>query len=374
MSLPTVTLNQAFHYHPGTHGLTEEVLYDALPLSTEDAVPVLSGSEDNLSPLAAIRPRARNNKGKDVVYFTGPAIVLTKDGSAGLMTFWPSGTFTINHHACVLKLRKDCADVIEPEWFALQYRSRLQTYASSQSDNRVLSSEWFDKVRFEIPPMDTQRRVLAKKHELARHLSALTRFRDAAAELRAAQILTPPRCTVVQLGDVLRIVGGNSGLTEEAIYNNWPVGDEAAVSVLSGATSDSKSMGNISGKALVGSKRLKVATGPACVVARKGRAGSTRFVPEGLAFAINDDAYVLTPTKAWRSRIDLRWIGAYLEPLLTQGATSKSDNATLAKSSMERLAIRIPDLAWQRRASEAIQTLDGMITRALEAEASAAAV
>jgi hypothetical protein len=96
------TVAVVFDYHPGNHGLTEKAIRDQPPSVGEQGIPVLSGSSDNEKPMAWIRRGATTADGQPVKYYEGPCLVLTKDGSAGLLTYQDVGLFTLNHHACVL--------------------------------------------------------------------------------------------------------------------------------------------------------------------------------------------------------------------------------------------------------------------------------
>lgn len=87
MKTRSILLSQLFSYSPGNHGLTEEIIYQQQPTSPEDRVPIFSGSADNETPMAWIQTEGKNNKGESLAYFQGPCIILTKDGSAGLLTY-----------------------------------------------------------------------------------------------------------------------------------------------------------------------------------------------------------------------------------------------------------------------------------------------
>ena len=146
------TINDMFDYAAGNHGLTEEIIYEQQPTSNDESVPIFSGSQDNQTPIGFIRSDGRNNKGDLIKYFQGPCLILTKDGSAGVLTHKGAGVrFTINHHACVLKLKPKWAAKLHLKWFAHQYQNKLLEVVTSKSDNRVFSIDWFDRLKFEIP-------------------------------------------------------------------------------------------------------------------------------------------------------------------------------------------------------------------------------
>src|SRR5664280_285884 len=136
--MPRATVADVFECHPGNHGLTERAIRDQPALTHGQGVPVLSGSSDNERPGAWIRPGATTIYHKPVVYYEGPCLVLTKDGSAGLLTYQSVGLFTLNHHACVLSLRPKWCERVDLQWFAWHYRDYFVRWSTSQSDNRVL--------------------------------------------------------------------------------------------------------------------------------------------------------------------------------------------------------------------------------------------
>jgi type I restriction-modification system DNA methylase subunit len=161
------TISEMFDYLPGNHGLTEEIIYEQQPTSEEDSVPIFSGSQDNETPIGYICRNANNKDGKPISYFEGPCLILTKDGSAGLLTFKEKGQeFTINHHACVLKVKEDWTNKVHLRWFAHRYQKTLFQAVTSKSDNRVFSTEWFERLKFDIPLYDEQVRQWRKIEQL----------------------------------------------------------------------------------------------------------------------------------------------------------------------------------------------------------------
>jgi hypothetical protein len=150
------TINQLFRYKPGNHGLTEETIYAQQPTSEEDSIPIFSGSGDNESPIGFIRSAGHNKHGRPLAYFQGPCLILTKDGSAGLLTYKPPKfRFTINHHACVLTVRKEWRGKLDLQWFVFEKQHVLLRGVTSQSDNRIFNTSWFDRLKFEIPDYET---------------------------------------------------------------------------------------------------------------------------------------------------------------------------------------------------------------------------
>jgi hypothetical protein len=353
------TIEDLFVYCPGTHGLTEEIIYNSQPTSSDDAVPIFSGSADNEVPIGYIKHAALNKMGEPVSYFTGPCVILTKDGSAGLLTYRDSsqGEFALNHHACVLRLKPERKGRVDEQWFALQYRTRLTAYATSKSDNRVFSTEWFDRVRFDVPDWSVQQTQKSKKLAAVSLLSAMDSFlAGARKDFAETYAKTVPFCSAV-LGEVLRFRGGNPGLTEEFIYGNRPICESDTQPILSSATQEANQMGQVSRNAMPLGKSLRVFSGPCVLVARNGYAGTMRYIAHG-EFTTNDHAYVLTPRKEWENKVNLRWFAHRYQSLFFSLVTSKSDNATFSKDYAKRQKVSFPDPKVQDRIAEKLLALD----------------
>lgn len=362
-------ISNVFDYFPGTHGLTEETIYNYQPLSIDEKIPIFSGSQNNIIPIAYIRKNARNNKGEPISYFDGPCLILTKDGSAGLITYKEKGLFTINHHACVLKLKDTWKGKLDIEWFAQQYQSSLYQYVTSKSDNRVFSTRWFDRVQFEIPPYPLQIRQKNRKKILLqlkyRIKTFLDKFKDI---LEIVPInLTYENFENVELSKILFFKGGNSGLTEDFIYYNQPSNENEKIEIFSSATLEVNRMGYISRNAKPNGKKLKIFIAPAILTARNGYAGLMTYIQRG-EFTTNDHAYVLIPKRDWEEKINLKWfIYAYQELFYTL-VTSKSDNATFDKEYASRQIVKIPDVNFQNMFAEKMESIESVIEKLYEIE------
>jgi len=145
-----------------------------------------------------------------------------------------------------------------------------------------------------------------------------------------------------QLGNVFYFIGGNSGLTEEFIYNNQPTREDEKIEVYSGATKGKNFIGFISSKAEIKGKEIKKINTPVILVVRKGKAGKMILIRTG-KICITDDAYILIPKKNWVEKIYLNWFIHQYQELFYNLVTSKSDNATFNKQYAEKQHLTIPD-------------------------------
>lgn len=338
-------VSELLDYTPGNHGLTEETIYEQQPFSTTERVPIFSGSSDNETPMAWIKTNGKNKDGKTLVYFSGPCLILTKDGSAGLLTYKKEDeSFTINHHACVLKVKEEWQGKLDLEWFATQYQSLFFNLVTSKSDNRIFSTEWLDRIRIKVPDYETvqipQRnklRVLAKLRVMLQQTKSQMNF------LLANQIDEKkyPAIFTGVVSDVFRVLGGNSGLTDELIYHNQPITPTDGIEVLSGATLGTNKMGVISKSVLIHGKKLKIVNQEGILLTRKGYAGVMKYI-EPHEVAINDDAYIIIPKADWVGKINLQWFTQQYASPIRACVTSQSDNATFNKDWLDKVPINIP--------------------------------
>lgn len=160
--------------------------------------------------------------------------------------------------------------------------------------------------------------------------------------------------------DVFDVSGGNSGLTEEFIYNNAPsiLGDR--IEVITSATEQANSMGYVSKQAVLpNGKPIKIFDGECIVVARNGYAGTMRY-SNGKRFTANDHVYVLTAKPEWQDRIYLEWFIQQYQRTFWNITSSKSDNATFNKDYLQRIQITVPDIEEQQESLKRIARLKAL--------------
>ncbi len=162
---------------------------------------------------------------------------------------------------------------------------------------------------------------------------------------------------------LFNVHGGNSGLTEEFIYNNPPLSEMDSVEILTGATLEQNRMGHVAKDAVLeNGRKLKTWDEDCIILTRKGNAGTMTFV-SGKTFATNDDAYVLVPKAKWKGKINLQWFVHQYQAAFWNAVTSKSDNATFNTQWMKRIYVTIPALEVQNAVAERVTALRGLLTR-----------
>jgi len=160
-----------------------------------------------------------------------------------------------------------------------------------------------------------------------------------------------------KLGNIFNFKGGNNGLTEDFIYRNQPKSLDESIKIYSSATIESNLMGYISKDARPNNKKLRIFNGPSILTARNGYAGTMTLIQKNL-FTTNDHAYVLTPKKRWKARVNLRWFLYQYQNRFYNLVTSKSDNATFNKDYAQKIDVIIPDIDFQNKIAARLMALD----------------
>ena len=109
--------------------------------------------------MGTISRNAKLPNGGPLRVFTGPCILVARNGYAGTMKYIPSGEFTINDHAYVFTPKQEWRDKINPRWFVYEYQELFYQLVTSKSDNATFSSEYVASKNIEIPAKELQDRV-----------------------------------------------------------------------------------------------------------------------------------------------------------------------------------------------------------------------
>jgi restriction endonuclease S subunit len=328
------TIGNIFDFLPETN-LIEEYLYDH-----SGTYPVYSGQ----------------TKGQGILGFIDsynqqlPCVTFTTYGvGAGKLFHRQAGKFTIGRNCMGLRPKKKYSEEINLEWFVfsfqnLFYRLRRGDIQGQGSLNQLL----LERQPIVIPNIDIQLQQLKKYKLLELMRNQVHSSIRKLAEIRHFTTDYPPGAIIAEdkLGVFMAFAGGNSGLTEEFIYQNYPETDSDRIEILTGATLERKAMGFVSQNAKIDGKRLKIFETPAILVARNGYAGTMTYIPKG-QFTTNDHAYVLTAKNDWKTKINLEWFCHEYQELFFKIVTSRSDNATFNKEYAERQTIQILEIGYQ---------------------------
>ena len=337
----------------GDYGLTEEMIYKSSG-SNADFIPVYGGNQTHTVGERFVAENATRKDGKQIKVFSGEGIIISLDGSAGSMTYKNGERFALNHHAGFITPKK--SDVVNLEFFSLFYAKHYKEMSVSDG-SKTLSLEQVYNENINLPPIDIQDDIMEAVSDLKKKVDGLQKVEDRITRLMHATLSENSAVLHedVPISDIVLCMSGNSGLTEEFIYRNLPERD--GVEVLSAATVQSNHMGYVSKTAMIKNHQLKILHNKdGILVVRKGKAGTTRYLPKGV-YTINDDAYILHIKDNCPYRIDLRWLRIQYKDAFLQYASS-SDNGTWNKSGfMDNVAIDIPSLEDQQRVVAAYNKL-----------------
>lgn len=169
----------------------------------------------------------------------------------------------------------------------------------------------------------------------------------------------------VKIDSILGYMSGNSGLTEEFLYNNIELKGKR-YKILSSATQEENMLGEIP-LCKINGRDLKVfpENKEGLLVIRKGKAGKTIYLEPGL-YTLNDDAYILYVKDTCPYKIHLKWLSIqYREEFLSYA--SSSDNGTWNMTGFfNNVSIDIPDYNEQLRIVQLYEKAEKMQSRIKE--------
>lgn len=336
------SIGEIFDFVPETN-LTKEDLY-----KHKGNYPVFSGQTENRGILAFID--SYNQK--------EPCITFTTYGvNAGKM-FYRSGRFTIGRNCMGLRLKKKYKGKINLEWFSYKYQNLFHRLRIGELEGqRSLNKTLLENVAIVIPDKSIQEKQLSAYQKAQVLLDKIEGLLKELESLLESGIIGAEALYNETINELFYIKGGNSGLTEEFVYYNLPSNKDESIPVLSGAIIRANRLGNISKNAKPRGRRLKIFLGPAVLVVRKGNAGKMLFIEKG-EFATNDDAYVMTPKKKWKDKLNLRFFCQQYQELFFKLVTSKSDNATFNKEYVKKQNVEIPEIDFQNNIGMTLLKID----------------
>lgn len=333
-------LGNIFDFRGGNSGLTEEFIYNNQSSTIDGQIPIFSGSATENNPMGFISDGAKPH-GKPLKVFYKTSLIVVRKGKAGKMKYITNNRFATNDDVYVLIPKKEWKDRIDLKWFMYQYQNMFYNLVTSKSDNATFNKDYAEKQRVIMPDLTEQLAQIKDKLYLETLKSENLKLIDSIEDLKNQTKMFLQEKARITLSEIFNFIGGNSGLTEELIYNNQPKTDDDRTPILSSATLEANLMGHISRESLLSNKMI-VFTGDCILVARNGYAGTMTYISDG-EFTTNDHTYVLIPKKEWKDRINLRWFVYQYQDLFYSLITSKSDNATFNKEYAEKQKIMVPD-------------------------------
>jgi len=353
----------------GNFGLTDEAIYKSIDYD-EQFIPIWGGTEDHSTVERRVSEKGRTKENESITVFSGEGIILSLDGSAGCMTFTKRGKFALNHHAAFLQLRDDARDKVDPEFFNLFYEKQLREASVSKGASATLSTAILKTMDFDMPPYPVQitvmseiRPLLEKKNEIQTILERIRTLK----RLVLAVDYKDYQARNISVNDILDCMSGNSGLTEEEIYQKILLQGQR-YEVLSSSTSQATRLGRVP-MCHIGSRKLEVFQGKeGLLVIRNGKAGTTFFLDKGY-YATTDHAYILTTKQNIQYQLSLKWFMVQYRQLFFE-YTSSADNATWNKTGFfETARVDIP--SYQEQVTivnefERLESLENTLQRLCE--------
>ncbi|MBQ6462216.1 MAG: restriction endonuclease subunit S [Pseudobutyrivibrio sp.] len=330
----------------GNYALTDEVIYNSIQ-NNDEMIPLYGGNKTHSKPTRYVSSSAVTKKGKPITIFDGEGIIISLDGSAGSMTYKKGERFALNHHAGFITLKEK--GVVRLEYFALFYQNFLQRLSISDG-SKTLSLTQLYNTDFEFPTYDLQCRILDKILPIKRKIDGLEGLITNIEKIENRQLSVDYKIIEkrnIPIADVIDCMSGNTGLSEEFIYNNYHENSQL-YKVLSGATLEDNGLGFIP-LCDIDKRKMRVFDNSkdGLLVVRKGRAGATQYLPKNY-YTINDDAYILSVKDEYIHKLDLRWLAIQYKTEFMNYA-SASDNGTWNKTGFfENVEIDIPSILEQK--------------------------
>ncbi len=330
----------------GNSGLTESVIYWNPPKNSNRAVTVYSGSTIDTNMLGVVDKDTMINDRK-IKIFKAPAIIIVRKGLAGKTKFIENGKFTINDDAYAITIKQRYADEINIRWIEKVIQYNADCCITSKGTNGTFSKEQFLDLEFEYPSMKEQDEIVNIYKKISKLKDNTNFYIERLKKLNSFVISGDVICKL-KAGAIFEIAGGNSGLTEEFIYNNQPSSERETVVVFSSSTNESTNMGVVSKNALLNSKKIKCFDAPAIIISRNGQAGKALYIERG-TFTTNDHAYVLNVKQAYKKTVDLEWFSYVSEQYTHNCVTSKDSNGTFNKEMFMNKQIDIIEFEAQKK-------------------------
>lgn len=329
----------------GNFGLTDEAIYTSIQYGSP-FLPVWGGTDEHETVERLVSQKGKTKYGEPITTFSGEGIILSLEGSSGSMTYVKEKEFALNHHATFMQLRDDARGKIDLEFFSLFFHNQLNEASVSEGGSKTLSKRLLESQDFELPSYDAQKMIMQsirpllekrKKIEVLMNRIKALKAKELSADYKSYQGRNIP------ISEVLDCTSGNTGLTEEEIYQRI-ISEGQRYDVLSSSTMEETRLGEIPKCHLSSGKELEVIEDKeGILVVRNGKAGSTFFIDKG-KYALTDHAYFLTLRQDCRYQVKLKWLMVQYSQLFFDYVSSP-DNATWNKTGFFQSAkVDIPSI------------------------------
>lgn len=268
--------------------------------------------------------------------------------------------FDANNTAILIPFYK-WKDKLDLYWVAYKLSKIFLDIPTSKDGVSYLNREIVEEVDIEIPRKKMQSeefksilQLLLMKEKLEQILNKINKIKNSELifEYKDYQAKDFPAT------DIFDCIGGNSGLTEQYVYQNLQMKKEKKFILLTGSSEMNKKdrislLPNPKNK----TKEISTFSGEGIHVIRKGKAGRINYLDKD-NYTSNDDAYILKIKDDCNIDISLKWLTKVYEKKFRE-FSSKSDNGTWNKTSFfEEAKFNIPSISEQKDVLNKFEILD----------------
>ena len=345
----------------GNSGLTEEYLYSQIQnVSSDRKYRILTGSTNYGDAQFIHKCKHPKNATRLIATVENRAVIhVVRKGKAGSTAYFESGNYTINDDAYLLYLKDNCPYQVSLKWLMYELRPKFLEYSSGADNGTWNKTRFFQNVTVNIPLFTGQIEIVRKYGKIENLRQRLVDINDRITEARNKMLVTKYaifQAKNVPISKVLNCLSGNSGLTEEVIYQKSQLESERYI-VLSSSTREETRLGEIP-ICHINGKKLKVFEDKkGILVIRNGKAGTTFYLEKG-KYTINDHAYILSLKDDCKYDVSLRWLMIQYSKTFLEYSSS-ADNGTWNKTGFfQNTRIDLPSFNEQIQVVETYKRLE----------------
>lgn len=340
-----IKISVLFHLNQG-HQITDEEIYKGI--INEGKIPILTAKN-----------KIKGYWDKSIVEDTNlPCITYPTKANSGVC-YVQKSVFDANNTA-VLIPKDEWRDQICLEWVAFKLSKLFLSIATSKEGVNYLNKEIIEDMEIDLPKKEIQI-VQYKAISKLLYFKRIEHIRKKIERIKLSTLIadyTEYQAKDVSVKKIFNYMSGNSGLTEEYLYQTTLLDAEKRFKVLTGSIDIEKSQyTSLCPKPKSRSQKIDTFSGEGIHVVRKGKAGIINYLPKG-DYTLNDDAYILFLKKNSGYDLSLKWVTIAYSNLFVEYASS-SDNATWNKTSFfDHAKIDIPSKAEQEYIVKKFETIE----------------
>lgn len=311
----------------GSHGFTDEAIYSSIK-NGDKILPLYGGNSQHRYTERYVSNKTVTVDGKEARIFKGEGVVISLDGSAGCMTYKSGEEFALNHHAGFMTLNETGKKKVNLRFFSIFMQNHYKSLSVSDG-SKTLSLQQIYSEDLVLPEKEMQDKIMASMNILLKKIEQLDVIYNKLSSTVSKHLSIQYQSYQARnqkANDIFDYVSGNSGLTEEFLYNNIGLKGKR-YKILSSATIEDNLLGEIP-MCKINNRKLKVfsTNKEGLLVIRKGKAGNTVYLKAG-DYTLNDDAYIIFKKDSCPFRISLKWLSIQYRKDFLDYASS-SDNGT----------------------------------------------